>query len=119
MLINYWKLYPLKITDLNQLIEANSPKLEIYRRRIEQRKYNLKKVISSWYPKVDLNSGFWPIVSWPTEPFLKQTRKLISPMGGVDITPIVWVGLISLSRELLVGPQGLLTQVIFKISLLS
>jgi YggT family protein len=27
----------------------------------------------------------------------------------VDVTPVVWVGLISLVRELLVGQQGLLT----------
>jgi YggT family protein len=28
----------------------------------------------------------------------------------VDVTPVVWVGLLSLVRELLVGQQGLLTQ---------
>jgi YggT family protein len=28
----------------------------------------------------------------------------------VDVTPVVWVGLVSLLRELLVGQQGLLTQ---------
>ena len=29
--------------------------------------------------------------------------------GGVDVTPVVWVGVVSLVRELLVGQQGLLT----------
>ncbi|MBE9173758.1 YggT family protein, partial [Cyanobium sp. LEGE 06143] len=38
------------------------------------------------------------------------TRRLIQPIGGVDVTPVVWVGLISLVRELLVGQQGLVTQ---------
>ncbi|MFM7636065.1 MAG: YggT family protein, partial [Cyanobacteriota bacterium] len=38
------------------------------------------------------------------------TRRLIQPIGGLDVTPVVWVGLISLVRELLVGQQGLLTQ---------
>jgi YggT family protein len=40
---------------------------------------------------------------------LALTRRLIQPIGGVDVTPVVWVGLISLLRELLVGQQGLLT----------
>jgi YggT family protein len=46
----------------------------------------------------------------PTEPLLAPTRRLIQPIGGVDVTPVVWVGLVSLLRELLVGQQGLLTQ---------
>jgi YggT family protein len=37
---------------------------------------------------------------------------LIQPIGGVDVTPVVWVGLISLGRELLVGQQGLLSQLL-------
>jgi YggT family protein len=43
---------------------------------------------------------------------LAPTRRLIQPIGGVDVAPVVWVGLISLARELLVGQQGLLTQVL-------
>ncbi|EFA71974.1 Protein of unknown function YGGT [Raphidiopsis brookii D9] len=31
------------------------------------------------------------------------------PLGGVDITPIIWVGIFSLVREFLLGQQGLLT----------
>ena len=44
-----------------------------------------------------------------TEFLLAFTRRVIPPIGGVDVTPVVWVGLISLTRELLVGQQGLLT----------
>lgn len=29
-------------------------------------------------------------------------------MGGVDVTPIVWVALISFLNEILLGPQGIL-----------
>jgi YggT family protein len=36
------------------------------------------------------------------------SRKIIPPLGGVDITPIVWVGIVSLLREILLGQQGLL-----------
>jgi YggT family protein len=30
-------------------------------------------------------------------------------LGGVDISPIIWVGLFSLIREVLLGQQGILT----------
>jgi YggT family protein len=51
------------------------------------------------------------LVYWPTEPLLIPTRKLIPPIGGVDITPIIWFGLVSLGRELLLGQQGLLRMI--------
>ena len=73
----------------------------------------LLRIILTWYPKIDLKTSFWPLIYWPTEPFLVPTRKIVSPIGGVDITPIIWVGLISLFRELIFGQQGLLTQIIF------
>ena len=73
----------------------------------------LIRIILTWYPKIDPKSSFWPIIYLPTEPFLKATRKIVSPIGGVDVTPIIWVGLISLFRELILGQQGLLTQIIF------
>jgi len=66
------------------------------------------RIILTWYPQVDLNSMPVALATWPTEPFLIPTRKLISPMGGVDISPIIWVGITSLLREVLLGQQGLL-----------
>lgn len=70
----------------------------------------LFRIVLTWYPKVDLNSGAMRLIGWPTEPLLAPTRRLIQPIGGVDVTPVVWVGLISLVRELLVGQQGLISQ---------
>ncbi|HLO84695.1 MAG TPA: YggT family protein [Nostocaceae cyanobacterium] len=67
------------------------------------------RIILTWYPQVDLNRLPWNLIAWPTEPFLASSRKLIQPIGGVDITPIIWVGIFSLVRELLLGQQGLLT----------
>ncbi len=63
---------------------------------------------------LDLTKGIWPLVTWPTEPFLSLTRKVISPIGGVDVTPVIWVGLTSLLRELLVGQQGVISQILLK-----
>lgn len=69
----------------------------------------LFRIVLTWYPSVDLTRGVMRVVGVPTEPLLALTRRLIQPIGGVDVTPVVWVGLISLLRELLVGQQGLLT----------
>jgi YggT family protein len=67
------------------------------------------RIILTWYPQVDLNRFPLNLITWPTEPFLRLLRKLVPPIGGVDITPIIWVGIFSLLREILLGQQGLLT----------
>ena len=72
----------------------------------------LLRIVLTWYPQVDLNQGAWPLVAWPTEPVLSVSRRVIAPIGGVDVTPVIWVGLISLVRELLVGQQGLISQIL-------
>ena len=69
----------------------------------------LFRIVLTWYPQVNLNQGAMRLIGWPTEPLLVPTRRLIQPIGGVDVTPVVWVGLISLVRELLVGQQGLVS----------
>ena len=69
----------------------------------------LFRIVLTWYPQIDLSKGALRLIGWPTEPLLALTRRLIQPIGGVDVTPVVWVGVISLVRELLVGQQGLIT----------
>ena len=69
------------------------------------------RIVLTWYPQIDLNRFPFNLVAWPTEPFLVPLRKLVPPLGGVDITPVVWVGIFSLLRELLLGQQGLLTMI--------
>jgi YggT family protein len=67
------------------------------------------RIILTWYPQIDLGKFPYSLVAIPTEPFLAPTRKLIPPLGGVDISPVIWVGILSLARELLLGQQGVLT----------
>ncbi len=67
------------------------------------------RIVLTWYPQVELGKFPFNVVFTPTEPLLVPLRKLIPPLGGVDITPIIWVGIFSLLRELLLGQQGLLT----------
>ncbi|MDA9745916.1 YggT family protein [Prochlorococcus sp. AH-736-K20] len=68
----------------------------------------LVRLILSWYPKVDLSKGFWLLISIPSSSILSFTKKLIPPIGGVDIGPVIWIGIISFLREILVGQQGLI-----------
>ena len=72
------------------------------------------RIVLTWYPQVDLKQGAWPLIAWPTEPVLSLTRRVVAPIGGVDVTPVIWVGLLSLLRELLVGQQGLLSQLLMR-----
>lgn len=67
------------------------------------------RIVLTWYPQIDLNRFPFNLVAWPTEPFLIPMRKLVPPLGGVDITPVIWVGILSFLREILLGQQGLLT----------
>lgn len=67
------------------------------------------RIVLTWYPQADLNALPFNLVAWPTEPFLVPLRKIVPPLGGVDITPIIWVGILSLAREILLGQQGILT----------
>lgn len=67
------------------------------------------RIIMSWSPQLDLNRFPFYLVALPTEPFLVILRKLVPPIGGVDITPIIWFGFFSFLREILLGQQGLLT----------
>ncbi|MBV9388381.1 MAG: YggT family protein [Chroococcidiopsidaceae cyanobacterium CP_BM_ER_R8_30] len=66
------------------------------------------RIVLTWYPQVDPNRLPFNLITWPTEPFLVPLRRLVPPLGGVDITPVIWVGVVSLVRELLLGQQGLL-----------
>ena len=68
----------------------------------------LIRLILTWYPKIDLSKGLWLLVSIPSNFILNLTRKLIPPIGGVDVGPVIWIGIISFLREILVGQQGLI-----------
>jgi len=68
----------------------------------------LIRLILTWYPKIDLSKGLWIFISVPSSYILNLTRKLIPPIGGVDVGPVIWIGVISFLREILVGQQGLI-----------
>ncbi len=72
----------------------------------------LFRIVLTWYPQLDLERGVLRWIRVPTEPLLAPTRRWIQPIGGVDVAPVIWVGLTSLLRELLVGQQGLVSQLL-------
>ncbi len=67
------------------------------------------RIVMSWDPRIPLKQFPWVIIYLPTEPLLLLLRRLVPPLGGVDITPVLGVGLFSLMREMLLGQQGILT----------
>lgn len=69
----------------------------------------ISRIVLTWYPNVNLSEFPYKLAYLPTEPFLVPTRKIIPPLGGIDITPIVWLGIFTLLREVLLGQQGLIT----------
>lgn len=69
----------------------------------------LTRVVLSWYPTTNVKELPWILVVLPTEPLLRAVRGVVPPAFGVDITPIVWLGMFTFIHEILLGQQGLLT----------
>ncbi len=67
------------------------------------------RIVLTWYPQVETSKFPFNLAVVPTELVLVITRKFIPPIGGVDITPIVWVAIVAFLREVLLGQQGLIT----------
>ena len=67
------------------------------------------RIILTWYPQVELSKFPWSLVALPTEPLLIPLRRLVPPLGGVDLAPVLWVFICTFLREILVGQQGLIT----------
>mmetsp|Transcript_2747 Transcript_2747/g.7694 ORF Transcript_2747/g.7694 Transcript_2747/m.7694 type:complete len:174 (+) Transcript_2747:60-581(+) len=69
----------------------------------------LARVVLSWYPETKISKMPWLLVALPTEPLLRSVKGVVPPAFGVDITPVVWLGLFTFIHEILLGQQGLLT----------
>ncbi len=67
------------------------------------------RIVLTWYPNIDLTKLPYSLVYLPTEPFLAPTRNFVPPLGGIDITPVIWLGIFTLLREILLGQQGIIT----------
>ncbi|KAG6542882.1 hypothetical protein Mapa_015786 [Marchantia paleacea] len=65
------------------------------------------RIVMSWYPQIPVSKFPFVLAFAPTEPILGPTRRLIPPVGGVDVAPVIWVALMSFLNEILLGKQGL------------
>ncbi len=82
--------------------------------------FTSEEVVCEWVlldMQIPGNKMPWAVAYKPTEPILGPTRNLIKPVGGVDISPIIWVALLSFINEILLGPQGILNLLQRKIDL--
>jgi YggT family protein len=70
----------------------------------------LGRIIMAWFPKAMKRPKEmpWGAVFMPTELFCGPTRKLVNNLNGVDVTPVIWFLIFSLSNELVWSRQGLL-----------
>ncbi|MEM6835813.1 MAG: YggT family protein [Cyanobacteria bacterium P01_C01_bin.120] len=66
------------------------------------------RIVLTWYPQAEGDRFPFNLVYLPTEFLLVPVRKVVPPFGGVDVSPIIWVGITTLLREVLLGQQGLL-----------
>lgn len=66
------------------------------------------RIVMSWYPQLPVDKFPYIIAFAPTEPVLNPTRRLVPPVGGVDVSPVIWVAIMSFLNEVLLGQQGLL-----------
>ncbi len=62
-----------------------------------------------WFQAPNFLPACCAVLSCPAEPLLVATRKLVPPFNGLDVSPIVWVALLSFLSEILTGPQGILS----------
>jgi len=67
------------------------------------------RIVMTWYPEIDGKSFPWSIAYNSTEGLLEGTRKVVKPFNGLDVSPIVWVAVLSFLSEILTGPQGILS----------
>lgn len=68
------------------------------------------RIPMTWYPDIDGTKAPWSLVVTPTEVFLAPIRSTIGVggVGGVDVSPIILVSLVSFLNEILLGQQGIL-----------
>ncbi|BAU14347.1 hypothetical protein LEP3755_48940 [Leptolyngbya sp. NIES-3755] len=47
------------------------------------------RILLSWFPTIDWYSQPFAILSQLTDPYLNLFRRIIPPLGGIDISPIL------------------------------
>ena len=61
------------------------------------------RVVLSWIPSVDYGHPVIRAIIRVTDPVLLPIRRLVPPLGGLDVTPIAALLLIQVARYLLIN----------------
>jgi YggT family protein len=61
----------------------------------------LIRVLLSWIPNLDRGNPLVRLLAQITDPVLEPARRIIPPIGGMDISPIVVLLLLRLLQQLL------------------
>ena len=136
---------PVEAIDAVAGLDSSSAQTLIYILKPSLTVYTLLmivRIVMTWSPELSGEDFPWSVAFKSTEGLLDPTRKVIKPFNGLDVSPIVWVALLSfvgieldrraiaprpparpdsLARsivrqvsEILTGPQGILNLIIRK-----
>ncbi len=61
------------------------------------------KVLLSWFPNINWWNQPFKFINDVAEPLLTPFRKLIPPIGGLDLSPIAALITISLMQKIMIG----------------
>lgn len=59
------------------------------------------RVVLSWVPSVDYGQPLIMLIVRITDPVLQPVRRVLPPMGGLDLSPVVAILLLNLAEQLL------------------
>lgn len=59
------------------------------------------RVLLTWIPSVDYGHPLIRLIARITDPILLPVRRILPPMGGLDLSPIIAILLLSLVGRLL------------------
>ncbi len=60
------------------------------------------RAVLTWIPSVDYGHPLIRAISRVTDPILLPIRRLVPPLGGIDVTPIAALLLIEIARAMLI-----------------
>lgn len=66
----------------------------------------LARILMSWFPNIDRTNPIVVILHDFTEPVLEPARRIIPPLGMIDISPIVVILVIHMLQRLMVSLGG-------------
>lgn len=61
------------------------------------------RILLSWFPSVDWGKAPFSILSQLTDPYLNLFRRIIPPLGGIDLSPMLAIFLLQFVSQAFQG----------------